>query len=47
MVSDPAKRQIFVQSAVDILRKYGFDGLDFDWEVKEYKFTYIFKWLIF
>jgi GH18 family chitinase len=32
MVSDPAKRSIFVNSVVNFIRKYGFDGLDFDWE---------------
>lgn len=32
MASDPAKRATFVQSAVDLIQKYGFDGLDFDWE---------------
>ena len=32
MVSDPAKRSKFVNSVVNFIRKYGFDGLDFDWE---------------
>ena len=32
LVSDPAKRARFIKHAVDFLKKYGFDGLDLDWE---------------
>jgi chitinase len=32
MVSDPAKRATFVNSVVNFIKKYNFDGLDFDWE---------------
>lgn len=32
MVADPAKRAKFVNSVVNFLIKYNFDGLDFDWE---------------
>jgi chitinase len=32
MVSDPAKRAVFVNSVVNFIKKFNFDGLDFDWE---------------
>lgn len=32
MVADPAKRAIFTSSVVEFIKKYNFDGLDFDWE---------------
>lgn len=32
LVADPARRNRFVASALDFIRKYNFDGLDLDWE---------------
>ncbi|XP_032237466.2 chitinase-3-like protein 1 [Nematostella vectensis] len=32
MVATKEKRSIFVKSCIDVLRKFGFDGLDLDWE---------------
>ncbi|CAH0403338.1 unnamed protein product [Chilo suppressalis] len=32
MAADPAKRQNFIQSALDIIFKYNFEGFDLDWE---------------
>ncbi|XP_061191469.1 chitinase-3-like protein 1 isoform X2 [Saccostrea echinata] len=32
MVASTESRLLFVNSAIDFLRKYGFDGLDLDWE---------------
>ncbi|XP_074603802.1 chitotriosidase-1-like [Brevipalpus obovatus] len=32
MSKDPSARKIFVQSVLDLLEKYSFDGLDVDWE---------------
>jgi chitinase len=32
MAADPAKKKIFLDSVVPFLKKFGFDGLDFDWE---------------
>ena len=32
MAMDPAHRKVFVDSAVQFVKKFGFDGVDFDWE---------------
>ncbi|XP_050706154.1 chitinase-3-like protein 1 [Eriocheir sinensis] len=32
MAADPAARKIFVDSAIELLKKHNFDGLDVDWE---------------
>nr|ALX35002.1 chitinase A [Bacillus pumilus] len=32
VAADPAARENFAASAVNLLRKYGFDGVDLDWE---------------
>ena len=32
MAEDPAKRQIFLDSIIPFVKKYGFEGVDLDWE---------------
>lgn len=32
MASDPMKRDIFIKSSVSFVARFGFDGIDFDWE---------------
>ena len=32
MVASPESRWIFIQNAIDYLRKWKFDGIDLDWE---------------
>lgn len=32
MASKPSSRRVFINSAIEVARKFGFDGLDLDWE---------------
>lgn len=32
MAGNSQNRQVFIQSALDLIQRYGFDGLDLDWE---------------
>ena len=32
MAADPVKRQTFLDSIIPFVQKYGFEGVDFDWE---------------
>ena len=32
MAADPARRAVFIDSVVAFMQKFGFEGLDFDWE---------------
>lgn len=35
MASHPRSRQAFIHSSIEVARKFGFDGLDLDWEFPE------------
>ncbi len=37
MASDPGRRAIFIQSAVEMIQEYGFQGLDMDWEYPTFR----------
>jgi chitinase len=32
MVNDPESRSRFISTAIEFIEKFGFDGLDLDWE---------------
>lgn len=32
IAADPSKRRRFIKSTIDVARKFGFDGMDLDWE---------------